>query len=184
MKRLKTETDSSAYVFSGKGVKKTFKNEVGTHTWQRVSPTEKRGRTHTSSITVAVLDKPKNNEVEIRPDEVRIERTIGTGKGGQNKNRRSTCIVMTHHTTGIKVVRDGRKQHKNLEDAYKEMTKRVNEYHKGGHIENQSSQRKQQVSLTCKRRTYRVKDGLVIDHVTNKQTKIKNILRGKIELLQ
>lgn len=174
----------SVYVFSGVGVKKVFKNEVGTHTWQRVSPTEKRGRTHTSSITVAVLDKPKYNEVEIRPDEVRIERTIGTGKGGQNKNRRSTCIVMTHYATGIKVVRDGRKQHKNLEDAYKEMKKRVNDYHKNGHIENESSQRKQQVSVTDKRRTYKVKTGLVEDHITGKSTKIKNILRGKIELLQ
>lgn len=176
--------DLSVYAFSGTGVKKTFKNEVGTHTWQRVSPTEKRGRTHTSSITVAVLDKPQYNEVEVRPDEVRIERTIGTGKGGQNKNRRSTCIVMTHYATGIKVVRDGRKQHKNLEDAYKEMTKRVNEFYKTGHIENQSSQRKEQVSLTYKRRTYKTKTGLVEDHITGKSTKLKNILRGKIELLQ
>ena len=181
---MRIETDLSVYAFSGSGVKKVFKNEVGTHTWQRVSPTEKRGRTHTSSITVAVLDKQQFNEIEVRPDEVRIERTIGTGKGGQNKNRRSTCIVMTHYATGIKVVRDGRKQHKNLEDAYKEMTKRINDYYRSGHIENESSQRREQINLTDKRRTYRVKDGLVIDHITDKQTKLKNILRGKIELLQ
>lgn len=179
--------DLSVYAFSGAGVKKIFKNEVGTHKWQRVSPTEKRGRVHTSSITVALLDKPKYKDIEVRPDEVRIERTIGTGKGGQNKNRRSTCIVMTHYATGIKVVRDGRKQGKNLDDAYKEMTKRVNDYYRTGHLKEESTQRKNQVGVgnrSDKRRTYRVKDGLAIDHITGKQAKLKQILRGRIELLQ
>lgn len=177
----------SVYAFSGAGVKKKFQNEVGTHKWQRVSPTEKRGRVHTSSITVALLDKPQYKDIEVRPDEVRIERTSGSGAGGQNKNRRSTCIVMTHYSTGIKVVRDGRKQGKNLEDAYKEMNKRVNEYYRTGHIEQESSQRKEQVGVgnrSDKRRTYRVKDGLAIDHITGKEAKLKSILRGKIELLQ
>lgn len=173
----------SVYVFSGAGVKKHFQNEVGTHTWQRVSPTEKRGRVHTSSITVTILEDKQYKEVEVRHDEVRIERTRGTGNGGQRKNRRDTCIVMTHYATGIKVVRDGTHQNKNLQDAFKEMTKRVNHFYKTGHIQSEIDERNEQFGDGLKRRSYRVKDGLVKDHITGKSAKLKDILRGKIELL-
>ena len=81
---------------------------------------------------------------------------------------------------------NGRQQQKNLDEAYKEMTKRVNEFYQIGHLKEESTQRKGQVGIgnrSDKRRTYRVKDGIVIDHITGKQTKLKNILRGKIDLL-
>jgi len=176
--------DLSVYVFSRAGVKKAFKNEVGVHTWQRVSPTEKRGRTHTSSITVAVLEKPQYQEVEVRPDEVRIEFSKGTGGGGQHRDKTMSCVIMTHLATGITVNKNGRKQHKNKEDAYKEMTKRVNNYYKTGSVQEEIEERRDQIGSKDKRRTYKVSGGLVIDHITGKSTKLKNILRGKIELLQ
>ena len=110
---------------SGKGVKEFFKNEVGNHRWQRVPPTERKGRVHTSSITVAILDVNDYKEVEIHPSELRIETTRGTGKGGQRKNVTDNCVVMTHISNWIKVTRDGRQKHKNKEDALEELTKRV-----------------------------------------------------------
>lgn len=184
---MKTEKDLSVYAFSGSGVKKIFNNEVGNHRWQRIPPTEKKGRIQTSSITVAILDKPQYKDVEIRHDEVRIEFTRGTGSGGQHKNTTDSCVIMTHNATGIRVVRDGRDQHKNKEAAFKEITLRVNTFYKTGHDQEEVKERRNQIGVGNrgdKRRTYRVKDDIVVDHITNKTAKLKDILRGKIQLLK
>ena len=122
----------------------------------------------------------------MRPDEYSLETTRGTGNGGQHKNTTDSCVVVTHLATGIKVVRDGRSQHKNKEDALKELKRRVNEFYRTGHVEDVVEERRDQIGngdRGDKRRTYRVKDALVIDHVTNKSASLKDILRGKIELL-
>lgn len=174
------------YVFSGPKVNDIFQNEVGNHRWQRVPPTEKKGRVHTSSITVAILEENEYNEVELHPSEYRLETTRGTGNGGQHKNTTDSCVVVTHHSTGLKVVRDGRNQHKNKEDALKELKKRVNDFYRTGHLEESVEERRDQIGKgdrSDKRRTYRVKDSLVVDHITNKTASLKDILRGKIELL-
>ena len=177
-----------AFAFSGKGVEKLFDNEVGTHTWQRVPPTEKRGRMQTSSITVAFLEKDEYQQTDIQPNEVRIETTRGTGSGGQHKNTTDSCVVMTHLATGIKVVVDGRDQHKNKRDAFKEMSIRVNQFYLTGHNEESVDLRRDQIGVTGgrgdKRRTYRVKDATVVDHITGKTARLKDVLRGKIELLK
>lgn len=106
--------------------------------------------------------------------------------GGQHKNVTDSCVIITHFATGIKVVRDGRKQHQNKEDALEELKKRVNEYYRTGHIGDVVEERRNQIGngeRGDKRRTYRVKDAIVIDHLTNKTASLKDILRGKIELL-
>lgn len=124
--------------------------------------------------------------VEIRSDEIRIETTRGSGAGGQHKNTTDSCVIITHMATGIKVVRDGRNQHKNKDDALKEINTRVNEYYRTGHVEEVVEERRDQIGngdRGDKRRTYRVKDGMVNDHITNKTASLKDILRGKIELL-
>lgn len=94
---------------------------------------------------------------------------------------------MTHQSTGIKVVRDGRNQHKNKEDALKEMTKRVNNYYRTGHDEEFAETRSSQIGggeRAEKKRTYRTKDDRVIDHQTNKETSLKQFMKGKLELLK
>lgn len=106
--------------------------------------------------------------------------------GGQHKNVTDSCVIITHLSTGIKVVRDGRNQHHNKEDALKEISKRVNEFYRTGHVEESSEERRDQIGKgerSDKRRTYRVKDGVVTDHVTNKTTSFKEIMKGKLELL-
>ena len=88
--------------------------------------------------------------------------------------------------TGIKVVRDGRNQHANKEDALKELKRRVNEFYRTGHVSEEVEERREQIGKgerSDKRRTYRVKDGLVIDHITGKTASYKDIQKGKIELL-
>lgn len=171
---------------SGHNVKNLYKNEVGNHRWQRIPPTERKGRVHTSSITVAILEENDYKEVEIHPSEYRIETTRGTGAGGQHKNTTDSCVIITHYSTGIKVVRDGRNQHKNKEDALKELKKRVNEFYRTGHVEESVEERRGQIGKgdrSDKRRTYRVKDGVVVDHITNKTASFKDVSRGKINLL-
>jgi peptide chain release factor 1 len=174
------------YAFSGSKAKAIFKNEVGNHRWQRIPPTERRGRVHTSSITVAILEINDFKEVELHPDEYRLETTRGTGSGGQHKNTTDSCVIVTHRATGIKVVRDGRNQHANKDDALKELTKRVNEFYRTGHMSDEVEERRDQIGKgerSDKRRTYRVKDGIVIDHITNKTASFKEICKGKIDLL-
>ena len=94
---------------------------------------------------------------------------------------------MTHISTGIKVVRDGRDQHKNKRDALEELTKRVNSFYKNGHDSVAVEDRRNQIGnseRSDKRRTYKVKENMVIDHITGKTARLKDILRGKIELLK
>jgi len=115
-----------------------------------------------------------------------LETTRGTGNGGQHKNTTDSCVVVTHIATGIKVVRDGRNQFKNKEDALKELKTRVNKFYRTGHIEESVEERRDQIGKGergDKRRTYRVKDGIVIDHITEKNANIKDIYKGKLELL-
>lgn len=123
----------------------------------------------------------------MKPEEVRIEYTRGTGAGGQHKNTTDSCVIMTHISTGIKVVRDGRNQHKNKDDAFQEINKRVNNFYKTGHDEESSEKRNSQIGSgerSDKKRTYRQKDDKVIDHETGKETSLKQFMKGKLELLR
>lgn len=94
---------------------------------------------------------------------------------------------MTHLSTGIKVVRDGRNQHKNKEEALEEITKRVNNFYRTGHEEESSEERNSQIGSgerSDKKRTYRQKDDRVIDHETDKEASLKQFMKGKLELLR
>lgn len=181
--------ETNAYIsiwISGNNAKTIFKNESGSHRWQRVPPTERKGRIQTSTITVAILEPTDYKEVDININDIRIETTRGSGAGGQHKNVTDSCVIITHYPTGIKVVRDGRKQHQNKEEALKELKKRINEFYRTGYISNEVEERREQIgdgSRSDKRRTYRVKYGIVIDHITNKSASYKDISKGKIELL-
>ena len=174
------------YVFSGPKVKEIFKNEIGLHRWQRIPPTEKRGRVHTSTITVALIEDNDYKNIELYNHEYRLETTRGTGNGGQKRNKTESCVVVTHIVTGIKVRRDSRSQLQNKEAAMAELTERVNNFYRTGHNSLTAYNRSEQIgygSRSDKRRTYRVKDNVVIDHITNKNASLKDIMKGKINLL-
>jgi peptide chain release factor 1 len=164
------------YVFSGSDPKKIFNNEQGVHSWHRVPPTEKKGRVHTSSITVVILEDNNYKEKNLSTNEVKIETTRGQGPGGQHRNTTDSTVVITHESTGIKVVRNGRCQHKNKAEALIELTKRVNEFYRCGHNSIDIEHRRGQIGngeRSDKRRTYRVKDNSVSDHITNKTASLK-----------
>jgi len=103
---------------SGPTAKKLFAGESGGIRWQRVPPTEKKDRVHTSTITVAVLPEPKSIEVNIKPEDVSEVFTRGSGPGGQHRNKVATAVQMTHIPTGIMVRAESEKSQKqNRENA-------------------------------------------------------------------
>lgn len=141
---------------------------------------------HTSTITVAVLEQKVYREAEIGMHELHIDYTRGTGNGGQHKNTTNSCVVIVHLPTGIKVVRDGRNQHRNKEDALAEIKKRVNSFYRTGHTEEIVEERNAQIGngeRSDKKRTYREKDDRVTDHETGKSASLKQFMKGKLELL-
>lgn len=95
------QMDDKTIRIAGPGVFDLLKNESGVHRVQRVPTTEKRGRIHTSTATVAVLPEIKENEVQINPGDLEWSFTTGGGHGGQNVNKVATAVRLIHKPTGI-----------------------------------------------------------------------------------
>lgn len=95
--------DDGVLKMSGPGIFDELKNESGVHRVQRVPATEKRGRIHTSTATVAVLPQIQESEVTIRPDDLEIQFYRAGGHGGQNVNKVSTAVRLIHKPSGIVV---------------------------------------------------------------------------------
>ena len=91
------------FEIKGEGAWKSLKYEGGVHRVQRIPKTEKNGRVHTSTITCAVLLKPKHTEIKIKPEELKIDVCRSSGPGGQNVNKRETAVRITHLPTGLVV---------------------------------------------------------------------------------
>jgi peptide chain release factor 1 len=173
--------------FIGKGSKSYYGNEGGGHRFIRIPPTEKRGRTQTSIVTIAVIDPEYQLQFQFDRSKVIRKCIRSSGKGGQNVNKTSSCVQLTHTPSGIQVkCQDTRDQCKNEEIAWDRLYQRVKNIEEKKHDKSVYDDRFSQVgnsSRSQKRRTYRVKDDIVIDHLTNKETSYKNISRGKLELL-
>src|SRR5262249_19539504 len=87
----------------GKGARALFAGEVGGHRWQRVPPTEKRGRVQSSTITVAVLDEHADAEVVIRDEDLEWRACRAPGNGGQHVQKTDSAVQVTHLPTGIQI---------------------------------------------------------------------------------
>ena len=151
-------------------------------------PTERKGRTHTSTVTVAIFNGhlAQIQAPELRPKEV-IERvTRGTGPGGQNRNKRETAIILSHTPTGLEVKAEvERTQEGNRRVAMATLSQRVADHFLALAKQAQDADRKSQVGTGQrgdKARTYRA-DG-VTDHRTGKRAPLASIMAGKLELLR
>lgn len=163
-----------------------FLNETGIHRWMRVPPTEKRGRVHTSSVSVALVEALEEAPAVDRKD-VREWVTRGTGPGGQHRNKVETVVVLVHEPTGTKITcGETRSQGENRLRAWQRLQERLNEIHRGRTMDARSASRQGQVGNGGrgeKRRTYRERDDLALDHVTGRQCRLRDWSRGRLSAL-
>ena len=119
----------------GRGAEEAFQDEGGGHRWQRVPPNDKRGRVHTSTITVAVLPEPTAAELRLAPGDVQRVTCRGSGAGGQHRNVTESCVVVTHRPTGLTVrCESERSQHQNEETALALLRARLHAAHPRAHL--------------------------------------------------
>jgi len=153
---------------TGEEVFRYLKYESGVHRVQRVPATETQGRVHTSTITVAVLPEAEEVDVEIKPDDLRIEVCRAGGAGGQHVNRTESAVQIFHLPTGIYVrCEDGRSQIKNKEMALKILRSKLYEQKLRDQQEAYSSHRRSLIGSgdrSEKIRTYNFPQSRVTDH--------------------
>lgn len=153
----------------GKSAYGSFKFESGVHRVQRVPQTEASGRIHTSTVTVAVFPEVSDDfDIEIKPDDLRIDYYRASGAGGQHVNKTESAVRITHIPTGVVVAcQDDRSQHKNKATAMKVLKSRLVAEQKRKKEEEMSAKRKEQVgsgTRSEKARTYNYPQNRVTDH--------------------
>ncbi len=172
--------------FEGEGVFRELQFESGGHRVQRVPETETQGRVHTSAATVAVMPEPEDIEIDLKPEDYRIDKTSAGGPGGQHVNKTESAIRLTHYETGIIVrCQDEKSQHKNLSRALRILKSRLYEKKREEEMKKRSDQR---MSLTGsgerneRIRTYNFPQNRLTDHRINLTLyKLDNIMTGNLQ---
>src|SRR6266403_1249169 len=153
---------------SGESVFRKLRYESGVHRVQRVPATEAQGRIHTSTATVAVLPEAEDVDLELRPDDLRIEVSRAGGPGGQGVNTTDSAVQVLHIPTGTIVrCQDGRSQLKNKEKAMSILRARLLERKQREEAEKYSAQRRGQIGTGGREekiRTYNFPQNRVTDH--------------------
>jgi peptide chain release factor 1 len=167
----------------GAGVYARLKFESGVHRVQRVPETEAGGRIHTSAATVAVLPEAEDVDVEIRPEDLRIDTTRASSAGGQHANTTETAVRVLHVPTGIIVTASEKSQHQNRARAMQVLRARLYDMERQRQQDARAAERKGQVGSGDRSeriRTYNFPQGRVTDHRINLTLyKLDKVLDGE-----
>nr|CAD6432894.1 peptide chain release factor 1 [Rhizobium sp. Q54] len=170
---------------SGRGVFSKLKFESGVHRVQRVPDTETQGRIHTSAATVAVLPEAEEIDIEIRPEDIRIDTMRSSGAGGQHVNTTDSAVRITHLPTGLVVTSSEKSQHQNRAKAMQVLRSRLYDMERQRAESERSADRKSQVGSGDRSeriRTYNFPQGRITDHRINLTLyKLDRMMEGEID---
>lgn len=174
------------FSISGDGAYGRMKFESGTHRVQRVPETEASGRIHTSAATVAVLPEAEDLDIEVRPEDIRIDVFRSGGAGGQGVNRTDSAVRLTYIPTGMVVTcQDERSQLKNKAKALRVLRARLFEARRDAAEKKRADSRREQVGTgdrSEKIRTYNFPDRRVTDHrIAFTVHNLEEVLEGEID---
>ncbi|MCQ2444209.1 MAG: peptide chain release factor 1 [Mailhella sp.] len=184
-------TDGGGYreviaLVTGKRVYSHLRYESGTHRVQRVPVTESQGRIHTSAATVAVMPEAEEVDVNLKPEDLRIDVYRASGAGGQHVNKTESAVRITHIPTGVVVTcEDERSQHKNKARAMKVLASRILQAEQEKQHSAEAAERRSQVGSGDRSeriRTYNFPQGRVTDHRINlTMYSLDRFMEGEIE---
>jgi peptide chain release factor 1 len=176
----------ASFEFKGQDVYKLLRFETGVHRVQRVPVTEKNGRIHTSTASVAILPIRKKTSIVINPADIEMEYSRSGGAGGQNVNKVETAVRLIHKPTGIDVrCTTERKQLANREKAMQILISKLEILKEQEEAERYSSERKEQIGTNDrseKIRTYNFPQDRITDHrIKESWSNLPSIMEGNIE---
>ncbi len=173
------------FEIKGKGCYKLLQFETGVHRVQRIPATEKQGRIHTSTASVAILPVYEHTTVEIKPEDIDMQFTRAGGKGGQNVNKVETAVRLLHKPTGIMIrCTAERSQLKNREKAMSLLKSRLQQLHEAEEARKRSDTRSAQVGTgdrSEKIRTYNFPQDRITDHrIKESWSNIEGVMGGAL----
>ena len=169
----------------GEGVFARLKYESGVHRVQRVPETESGGRIHTSAATVAVLPEAEDVDINVAPNDLRIDTMRSSGAGGQHVNTTDSAVRITHLPTGLVVTSSEKSQHRNREIAMQVLKTRLFDMERQRADQERSAERKSQVGSGDRSeriRTYNFPQGRMSDHRINLTLyKLDQVMQGDLD---
>jgi peptide chain release factor 1 len=170
----------------GDGAYRALQFESGGHRVQRVPETEAQGRVHTSAATVAVMPEPEDIEIDLKPEDYRLDKFCASGPGGQHVNKTESAIRLTHLETGIVVqCQDEKSQHKNLAKAIRVLKTRLYEAKRETERKERSKERMSLIGSGDRSeriRTYNFPQNRLTDHRINLTLyKLDQIIAGDMQ---